>query len=90
MLLADMQCVVGPGLGNVNESWVLFTQHRVVPQIHHPQHHQKQRRCEAAEEERAVLVRPEASAPLRDQDGDHGEEGEEEELCDLSFCHQIP
>lgn len=36
------------------------------------------------------MVRSEALLPLIGQDGNHGKEGEEEELCDLSFCDQIP
>lgn len=86
----DVQRVVGPGLGHVQESGVLVAQHRVVPQVRHPHGHQQRGAAEAPQQEEAVAVGAEAFVTLVRHHGDHGHECQEEKLCDLSFGHQVP
>lgn len=86
----DVQCVVGPGLGHVQESGVLVAQNGVVPKVGPPQGHKQRGAAEAPQQEEAVAVRAEAFVPLVRRHGDHGRECEEEKLCDLSLGHQVP
>lgn len=88
--LLDVQRVVGPGLGHIQESGVLVAQHRVVPQVGHPHGHQQRRAAEAQQQEEAVAVGAEAFVTLVRHHGDHGQECEEEKLGDLSLGHQVP
>lgn len=67
-----------------------MSQHRVVPQVDHPRCYQEHSHTETKEQEQAVVVRAEPFLLLIDHDGDHSEEGEEEKLCDLSLCDQVP
>lgn len=86
----DVQRVVGPGLGHIQESGVLVAQHRVVPQVGHPHGHQQRRAAEAPQQEEAVAVGAEAFVTLVRHHADHGQECEEEKLGDLSLGHQVP
>lgn len=86
----DVQRVVGPGLGHIQEPGVLVAQHRVIPQVGHPHGHQQRRAAKRPQQEEAVAVGAEALVTLVRHHGDHGQECEEEELRDLSLSHQVP
>lgn len=87
---ADVQGVEGPGLGDIDDTWVLLPEYRVIPQPSDPECHQREGEGERVEEEETVAVQKEAPALLVQDEGQHGKEGEDEEDEDLAFSDQVP
>lgn len=90
VLAADVEGVEGPGLRNVDDTWVLLPEYWVTPQPGDPERHQQESEAEGVEEEEAVAVQEEALALLVQDEGQHGEEGEDEEDEDLALGDQVP
>lgn len=90
VLTADVQGVEGPGLGDIDDTWVLLPEYGVIPQPSDPECHQREGEGERVEEEETVAVQKEAPALLVQDEGQHGKEGEDEEDEDLAFSDQVP
>lgn len=90
MLTTDMESVEGPGLRDIDDTRVLLSEYRVIPQPSNPQGHQQEGEGERREKKEAVAIQEEAPALLVQDESQHGKEGEDEEDEDLALSDQVP